>query len=231
MIKEALEAVGLSDKETEVYLANLELGESLVQAIAKKSGLNRTSCYDVLRSLEHKGFVSYVIKSGKKYYQATHPAKIIGLIKEKEMLVKKALPELIQQRERVGKKPSIEVYTGKEGLKSIFEDILRENKDFICMASKTHLTNLFKYYFPHFVKRRIKQKIKVKLLTDAVPYDKKVNYKIINQKFKTATWIYGDKLAMVSLEEKEPIGILIQEKNFAETHSIIFKLIWNSVRK
>jgi sugar-specific transcriptional regulator TrmB len=229
MKEEALRALGLSDKEIKIYLANLQLGTSLVQDIAKYANLNRTSTYDILSSLEKQGYVSYVIKSGKRYYQATHPDKLIELIKEKEILVKKALPELRAIKETIIKKPTVEVYTGKEGLKSIFEDILRANKDFVCIASKIHLSKLFQFYFPYFVERRIKQGIKVKLISDDIPYDKKANYKIIKKQFKTAIWVYSDKIAMISLEEKEPIGIIIQEKNFVDTYRLIFDMLWENL--
>ena len=81
MKEEALKELGLNAKETAVYLANLRLGSSLVQDIAHSAGLNRTSTYDLLSSLEKKGFVSYTITSWKRYYQATTPNKILDLLK------------------------------------------------------------------------------------------------------------------------------------------------------
>jgi len=231
MKEEALRSMGLNEKEIAVYLANLRIGSSLVQEIAKSSGLNRTSSYDLLSSLEKKGFVSYTITSGKRYYQATDPKKLLDLIKEKESLIKKALPELNTIKEFIIKKPTVEVYIGKNGLKSIFEDILRNSSSFLCLASKKNLLELFKYYLPHFVNRRIKKKIKVRIISDAVPIDEKAPYKLIKQNLKTATWIYNGKIAMVSLEEKEPIGILIQETNFYHTHKMMFNLLWGNLKK
>jgi hypothetical protein len=150
------------------------------------------------------------------------------MLKEREALVKKILPELNSLSESVGKRPNVEVYIGQEGLKTIFENILNESKSFLCIASKIHLVKLFKYYFPHFVKRRIKKRIKVKIICESQPIDKKASYKLLKQKIKTATWIYNNKIAMISLE-KEPIGILINEKNFYETHKMMFDLLWDNL--
>lgn len=229
MKEEILKSLGLSDKEIKIYLANLRLGSTLVQEIANFAELNRTSAYDLLKSLEQKGFVSYTIQSGKKSYQATQPNKLLDILKEREELVKKILPELNFISESVGKRPNVEVYTGKNGLKSIFENILAEAKSFYCMASTKDLFKLFKYYLPHFVNRRKKKGIKVRLITDLRPFDKKAPYKLIKEKIKTATWLYNGKIAMVSLEEKEPIGILINEKNFYETQKIMFDLLWKNL--
>jgi sugar-specific transcriptional regulator TrmB len=228
MKEEILKSLGLSDKEIKIYLANLQLGSSLVQKIANFAGLNRTSAYDLLKSLEQKGFVSHTIQSGKRFYQAAQPTKLIDMLKEREALVKKILPELNSLSESVGKRPNVEVYIGQEGLKTIFENILNESKSFLCIASKIHLVKLFKYYFPHFVKRRIKKRIKVKIICESQPIDKKASYKLLKQKIKTATWIYNNKIAMISLE-KEPIGILINEKNFYETHKMMFDLLWDNL--
>ncbi|TKJ17154.1 hypothetical protein CEE44_01300 [Candidatus Woesearchaeota archaeon B3_Woes] len=229
MKEEILKSLGLSDKEIKIYLANLQLGSNLVQEIANFAELNRTSAYDLLKSLEKKGFVSYTIQSGKKFYQATKPNKLLDMLKEREELVKKILPELNFLTESVDKRPNVEVYTGKNGLKSIFENILAEAKSFSCIASKNQLLKLFQYYMPHFVERRKKKGIKVRIISETQPVDKKAPYKLIKEKIKTATWLYNGKIAMVSLEEKEPIGILINEKNFYETQKIMFDLLWKNL--
>ena len=229
MKEEILKSLGLSEKETKIYLASLQLGSSLVQKIANYARLNRTSAYDLLKSLEQKGFVSYTIQSGKRLYQATQPHKLIDMLKEREELVKKILPELNSLSGSVGKRPNVEVYTGKNGLKSIFENILAEAKTFSCIASRNHLSKLFEFYLPHFVDRRKKKGIKVRIISEIQPFDKKAPYKIIKRKIKTATWLYNGKIAMISLEEKEPIGILINEKNFYDTHQMMFDLLWENL--
>ena len=67
MKEKILTSLGLTDKEVKIYLASLQLGSSLVQKIANFAKLNRTSAYDLLKSLEQKGFISYTIQSGKRF--------------------------------------------------------------------------------------------------------------------------------------------------------------------
>lgn len=229
MKEEALSALGLNEKEIEVYLSCLKRGSSLVQDIAISAKQNRTSTYDILASLEKKGFVSFTISSGKKHYQATNPKNLLNLFKEREKLIEGALPELNSLVKSHITKPRIEVFLGKNGLKTLFEEILNEADSFYCIASKKQLFDLFTFYFPHFVERRKKNKIKVKILSNEKPFDKDAPYKIIKKPLKTATWIYNGKIVMVSLEESEPIGILIDEKNFYETHKAIFELLWENL--
>ena len=229
MKEEALKLLGLNDKEIQVYLACLKLGSSLVQEIALSAKQNRTSTYDILSSLEKKGFVSFTISSGKKHYQAINPKNLLSLFKEREKLIQEALPELDSLMTSHVEKPRIEVFVGKNGLKTLFEGILKDAESFYCIASKKQLFKLFTFYFPHFVERRKKMGIKVKILSNEMPFDRDAPFKIIKKPLKTATWIYDGKIVMVSVEQAEPIGIMIDEKNFYETHKALFELLWENL--
>lgn len=44
-----------------------------------------------------------------------------------------------------------------------------------------------------------------------------------------ANYIYEDKIAMLSLEQKEAIGIIIESKEIAETQKSLFNLLWISL--
>ena len=45
MLERELQEIGLNEKEAKVYLATLELGQSVVQDIAKKAGVNRDNLF------------------------------------------------------------------------------------------------------------------------------------------------------------------------------------------
>ena len=106
--EEVLRDLGLSDKETQVYLTLLSFGQSAVNAIARKAKLNRVTTYDILKYLQEKGLVSYVVKSGVKYFEAAEPQKLLGDLQEKEDKVKSILPELEMLKQSLKEKPSIE---------------------------------------------------------------------------------------------------------------------------
>ncbi|MBU1270375.1 MAG: helix-turn-helix domain-containing protein [Nanoarchaeota archaeon] len=79
-----LEDLGLSEAEAKVYLALLETGSTLAGPIIKKTGLHRGTTYQILQRLIEKGLVSYVIKAGKRYFEATDPNRFLAILKEKE---------------------------------------------------------------------------------------------------------------------------------------------------
>jgi len=43
--------------------------------------------------------------------------------------------------------------------------------------------------------------------------------------FTTATNIYGNKVAIISLE-KEPLGVVIENEDIVKTQKVLFNLLW-----
>ena len=58
MIGSMLSELGLTQNEIKIYLALLDIGESLAGTIAENSGIHRRNVYDSLERLIKKGFVS-----------------------------------------------------------------------------------------------------------------------------------------------------------------------------
>lgn len=227
----ALKDYGLSDKESKIYLALLQAGTSSVNRIANKARIQRTTTYDVLKSLKEKGLVSFVVKDKKTFFEATHPSSLLSNLREKEREIRKILPQLIEIKGSAIEKPKVTLYEGKAGLISILEDILKTQKNYLCYASNESLLKILKYYFPHFIERRIKLGLRAKLILDEKPIAKKLtDYRIIRKKFNTSTWIYENKVAILSLLESEPIGMIIENKEIAETQKIVFDLMWQKAR-
>jgi sugar-specific transcriptional regulator TrmB len=235
-INQALQNYGLSEKESKVYVSLLALGQSTANTIAKKANLNRVTCYDVLKYLQEKGLVSYAIKSGVKYYESAPPKKFIGDLKEKQEMIKQVLPDLEALKQSSVKKPTIEIYQGIAGLKTILEDVIKEAKETWFIADVNFMDSL-EFYFPHFIKRKRKEKIFSKVITTDCKrmrnYKKKapktfVNLKFIKQNLPTTKIIYGDKIAILTFNKESSIGLLIENKDIAETEKRIFNSLWNS---
>lgn len=236
LIEEVLKEFGLTDREVEVYLALLKLGNALVQDIAKKAGTYRTYTYEILKSLMEKGLVSYVIKSGKQYFEAARPEKMLNILKEKESKISQILPELKTIYKSVIEKPKIEFYEGKEGLKTILDDLIKTKQELLVYSSTKKQLSLLDFYFPQYIKRRVEAKIKIKVLTErsreTLEMHKKDKKELREMRFlpegfefPTATNIYGNKVAILSLE-KEPVGVIIENDDIAKTQRMVFELLW-----
>jgi len=122
-----LKQYGLSDKETKVYLAALELEHTTVSWIAKKSGLNRTTTYDILKYLQEKGLVSFYVKNKVKYFTCTDPDRLKELLEEKIFREKRLLgkleqhlPELKAIYDAKKIKPKIQFFDSPESLGEMY---------------------------------------------------------------------------------------------------------------
>jgi sugar-specific transcriptional regulator TrmB len=232
--QQALEEWGLNDKEIKVYLATLELGQSKVNEISKKANILRETTYFVLNSLIERGLVSYVIKSGVKYFEAAAPSKLLSTLKEKEEKIKQAMPELEELQKFRAEKPTVELYEGKEGLKTILDDIIKTKKPMWAYANYK-IFELLQYSFPRFVKRRVENKIKVRIIQEKVKpliRSAEVNkneYREIRfspTTFKSNVFIYGDKVAMINVTKEQPMGVIIKNKSIADTQRQVFEMLW-----
>lgn len=228
-MNDELELIGLTQNEAQVYRTLLSLGCTTVNTIAIHAKIHRPTTYELIERLTKKGVITTNIRNGKLQCEAVSPEKLLIILKEREHTFQKALPSLKALQKETIKLPRIETFVGKDGMKILFEQILEEANSFYCIASNKHLFQLFKYYLPNFVRRRIKKGIKVKLITDRQPFDKNAPYKIMTGSIKTATWVYEGTVIMVSLDQKTPIGIMIKENNIYETQKLFFETIWESI--
>jgi len=239
--EQILKEYGLSDNEVKVYLASLMLGTAKANEIAKKADLLRTTTYEVLKSLAEQGLVSYVIKSGVKYFEAAGPNKLIRILEDKKDKIATILPDLESLKKSVTEKPNLELYEGKAGLKTILDDIIKSKPKELLQLGSGKVFEILQFYFPHWIKRRVKNKIfarilqqKTEIIESYRPRDKKelreLRYLPKSFKINTHINIYSNKIAFLTLKEEEIIGVIIENKEIAETQRSLFEFLWDHVK-
>ncbi len=235
---EGLQKLGLSEKETRVYLALLALEEVSVGAVSKRTGIHRRSCYDSLNSLQEKGLVSFSVLEGVKSFRATGLDSFKALAREKELLVKELLPKL-RKKKKKEEEPTIEIFRGLKSTKSVFEDFLRDKgKIYICGGDNPARVYL-KYYYLKYTKVREKLGIKVKALHPDVPGVREMartmplwNARFIDKKFFSPNfWIIQGGKVFILFWRECPIVIRITDKMLAKTYLGSFKMLWKAAKK
>ena len=111
-IESILEEIGLSKRESKLYLALLELGSTTVGPLQKKSGIPSSKIYEILEKLINRGLASYVIVSGRKNFQASDPEEILAIIDERRRILSEVMPQLKLKQQRVKEKQSVEIFEG-----------------------------------------------------------------------------------------------------------------------
>lgn len=231
MDKTILKEAGLNTNEIEVYLALVKYGSIAVSKISQITGLHRSNLYDTLEKLKDKGLASYVIISGIKYYQATTPSRLISYFEERLDNVKSIIPDL----EGLSKLPKdeaiVELFKGKEGIKSIFKDILDEGKENLVYGAAEKFEELFPVFSKQYLRQINEKKIVEKIIfqqgTIVNIETNKGEYRFLPNEFNVPSSfnVYGDKVALF-IWNQPMFAILIKSSDVAETYRTYFEFLW-----
>jgi len=232
---------GLTDNEAKVYLAALELGGSTVQELGKKSGVKRTTVYTIIEGLKQKGLLSQTKKGKKALFLAESPENLVSLSEKRCQLLKEALPELKSIYNVSGPKPKLRFYEGREGYLSVYENILKEKpKELLVIASyENFIKHVELDYEESWTKKRIKLGMKLRWLDfqtkkveEKAAEGKKglreVKYLPKEKRFTSTTFIYSDKIIIVSGKQKEFLAIVIENQEFFEMFKQLFEMLWQN---
>jgi len=240
--------LGLSDKETAVYLALLEHGASSVRELAVVSNLNRGTTYDILKKLQEAGLVSFFHKNTKQNFVAEDPERILKLfsdrgedLKKAEEKIKDLIPELRSLQEKGGGKPTTKFYEGKAGVKFILDDVLssiknQADKNYYVYSAAGVREDVYSAY-PDFNKERIKNGVKANTIslssgggTYGMDERKWLKVEKPGEANMTYILIYADKCAFISRDSRgNPVGVSIEHKRVYETPKILFLQMWKLI--
>jgi sugar-specific transcriptional regulator TrmB len=244
----SLERIGLKEKEAKVYIALLKEGPSLANKIAKTTNILRSSIYDYFDVLLEKGFISYTIKSGKKYFQAVSPSKILDNFEEnkknEESALKQIIPELASLMNSAEKKANVEVFEGKEGMKTAMSYALKNKpKEILVYGSSGVGYKILPYYLEHWHNERIKLKIPARIIYNKTKeteerLEKGPSLKLMHVRFSqvhtlslTGTLIFGNFVLITMWNPETPLAILIESKEIARDYRDNFEILWKTASK
>lgn len=243
MLQADFEFLGLSEVEGKIYLVLLELGGGYVSAIARHAKLPRVNCYHTLENLTRKGLATSVTKDKARFYSAEPPQAIINTLEEKTRYAKKILPELLSITNALAFKPKIKYFEGFTGIKSIFEDTLTAKKELLGYSNLEGASELFGDYIKTYAEEKMKRNIHTRMIC---PSSKKsfnflkkyyppkfppelIEILFVNPRefwFEHEITIYDNKVAVISLNKEELIGMIFESPVYARSQTAIFNLAW-----
>lgn len=235
-----LSALGLSEMQASVYVAALELGESTMQALARKSGVNRSTIYTFIDELKERGFILETRRHKRNAYSAAHPEALVAMQKGKVAELERTLPELLAINNKSDKKPRVTFYEGLQGIEEVYRDMLREKKEIVAYEDLEYLQKDIPHkMFEWFPKERVHRDILIKTISRdtefAREFSKRNRGLLRETKFvnvvpmKTDVNMYGDKVALIDLQAREPFAVIIENHNLAETMRTIWRQMWEKL--
>ena len=241
-VERALIEYGLKEKHAKVYVGCLELGSASVLRISRKVQLPRSTCEIVLEHLKQKEFVYSFKKKRIKYFSPEDPKKVIELVKQKSAELEKMLPAFKELYARASIIPTVRFYTGKEGIKNILREILEDasnTKELLAWSSVDDLVALLGKDFYNFVKNRVALGLPSRvILRDSEKARERLRLgaselrqvRLISPDYThhALTYIWGNKIAMVSLKDELSV-LLIESEELAQTQRMLFNSLWDSL--
>lgn len=235
-----LKQIGLSEKESLIYLALIEIGRGTAYKIAQRSGLKRPTVYSLLDELRKKGIIMKIPHKKNQIFIAKDPAELFDTFEENLYRAKARLPELIQKmpKENLGVKTIM--FEGKNDVeKSLAYKRDSLKNDFLLafygVPSKGKVVP--EAYFKHAeILKNQKTKVRA-IISDDKSLDKfKEKYEqdfivLSNKEYSPNVSIeVGSNISKIFLHTKLQT-LIVEGKEFSDFLKQIFEIVWKSKSK
>jgi sugar-specific transcriptional regulator TrmB len=212
--------------------------------LAQKSGIKRSTVYEMLKNLEPIGLITESIKGKRKIYIAAEPEKLKRSIKEKEHLLNQILPELRSLDNTGTAKPKITYYEGRDGLRQIYNLALETTTKKVDWVSpiRSIMETVGEKFLEEHIEKRAKEKYWVRSIQiteqqvdtykylDPTTFDKtyrKVRFSPPGMDIPNTFGIWDNKVAIISTR-KEGFGLIIESEDLVRTMRVFYELLWSA---
>ncbi len=257
-ISKLLNEIGLSDKESTMYVALLRSGTQATSVLAKRAAMNRGTAYVILHSLLAKGLVTQTVRRKIQYFSPLKPAQLLAYIDHRQQELKRQrekvqamMGQLIAITNPLSATPKIQFFEGAEGARAVLEDTLSSNdktlRAFLSIADVSAFIGAD--FFFDYTKRRIAADYTLHAIRtqekdkQAFKSDQYARQYITSRKqkrvvrhvpedlaFPISIYIYDHKLGILSSKD-EGFALLIESRELAEMLGKLFDLLWKSGTK
>ncbi len=241
-IVKQLTDIGLSEKESQVYLAALESGTAPVSTIAEVANLNRVTTYGLLQDLLFQGLVTLIEKRGVQHFSAMNPEIFVEDVQRRADTLAESLPFLKSLMGTQESRPVVRFFDGLEGVKKAYLETLRSKTEILDYANSKNIRVHWPEYDQEYVSLRKKKQIFLRGICPDDAYGKRVlaedkKYfrltRLLPQKHfwvENEIKIFDDKLFIASFEP-QTFAILIQSQTVADTQRQIFEIAWTFAKQ
>jgi len=177
-----LEDYGLTEEEARVYVGVLRIGTGKVSEISHFTNTDRVKGYKILENLRSEGYVTSTLSS-PILFSANDPKTTLDTILTKKksgiQRLEKNQARLIENLEKlkghsvVSNLPKLSVISGRDNIYNEIKKIIDETKDEMYLVTST--ADLIRMYYtdiPDAIKKALKRKVEIKLMTEFEVSDK-----------------------------------------------------------
>jgi sugar-specific transcriptional regulator TrmB len=244
IVHETLAELGISDRQTDIYLTLLKLGPSSIRDVATTAGINRGTVYEELKRLRTMSLVTYFPQGKRRFFCAEPPEVLVRRARQVQLRTAKAADRLeaeilpsLKEIMPAMTQTSVFHYEGDEGVEYLLRDILEtvtaSGEKHYRVYSSRHIRKYLYRPFPGFTNARVKAGIHVNVIAigeggEDAPLS---NRKWIEdtQEGQAASYvaIYGTKCAMISLISGDyQTVVILDSEGISAAMKISFDTLW-----
>lgn len=249
-LQQLFEQLGHNKKEA--LLLDVLFHNDALRAVdlSKKTNIQRTTVYSVLKELQKTGLIYTTEKYGVTYFASIPPDRLPEYIARKreqfneyQTQAEQMLPHILDARNNVSALPKVSFFQGKEGVKQAYEETLisnQEKKIYVFSGPDIVFEQLGQDYVKYYTEKRRRLGIESFQIAPNTHYGQIIQQKdqdYIRQtlliptefSFDTEIVIFDDRIGMFSFSKDTLIAIIIEDIPIANTMKMLFKYIKKSV--
>jgi HTH-type transcriptional regulator, sugar sensing transcriptional regulator len=237
----AVKNLGLNDKQAQIYLALVQLGQTTGYAIAEAVNIKKPTVYVVLEDLRLKGLVRKIPNAKKQLFEAKPPDELLMQAQEGLDQVKSVLPQLLALA-KSDNRPKTYLFEGIKGIEQALHFNLekiaaKEVVGFYAQASgiPRALISIFTDYNNKMKKLAIKSRgivpdhpsLKFYRETDK---QYKREMRVVSSDLLSSSNVVEigeDFVKIISFHDLH--AVIIESKSIAKTFRQIFEMAWGRI--
>lgn len=242
-IHNILSKVGLTEKQSVVFIALLEVGRTKLSILSRKANLPKHVVRYTINQLEELGLVTSVKFENSYHYLAESPDKLLFLLDQKKSEldetkteVNNILGDLKNIANPQSLLPQVKFYSGKSSIIKLYKEILSQKSPIDSFEDNGGMEECISDYVKDYVKTRINFEIPARTICPKNnvfnrPSSKKLlKVKKINEKdfpFLGDIKINDHQVSFFYFDKLNPVAISIAHEKIVKDFKLLFNYFWN----
>jgi sugar-specific transcriptional regulator TrmB len=243
-MEQLLERIGLTNAESKVYLALLELGSSTAGPLIDKAKITPSKVYDLLDKLQRKGLVSVVTQENVRHYEAASPERLVDYLEERERTLQmekeqlqKTLPQLKLLQMSTAHKSQAIIYKDVKGVETALYSYVR-NLDAgaeLLLLGLPHLSAGMKPFYQGFFRHCLHDlHLRIKILLHPTQQEQLVELGLAGQDLRFQDVLYASPMVimrgaciLLPKSPAEPLAIVLENAQTVQSFEDEFYHLFN----
>jgi len=241
-----LERIGLTEGESNLYIANNTLGTASVVELAQKSGYSRQQVYEIIPRLLELGLIVKVREGKKQHYKPADPENLKEIVGEIGTQIEDLVPVLKSRQATNKAVPELSVYESPIAMREWYINFMEKVKDkdeLLVWDSGKNWYELDPKFYQKFLDFKETLNITNLVIAPDTPDARQIAKKISKRggvlKYRFARgawksdidmWMWRDQVGVLTIRENATNMIVIESKELAELERHKFYKYWEGLR-